>query len=193
MPARSATLVVVRDDRAAVAQAGQVLRGEEGERRGVAERAGRVPSSAAPAAWAASSTTGTPSSRSSAIGASVAEQVHRHDRLGARRERRRRRSRRVTQKVSGSMSQNTGAAPAHDRRLGGRVEGERRHHHLVAGAHAERPQRDRQGVGAVRHADAMPHPEVGARTPPRRPPPRGRGCSGPLRATRSIASLRRSW
>ena len=48
----------------------------------------------------------------------------------------------------------------HERRLGRRVEREGRHHDLVARADPERAQRDRQRVGAVRHAHAVPHAEV---------------------------------
>ena len=46
------------------------------------------------------------------------------------------------------------------RGLGSRVEGERRQHHLVAGLHPERPERDRQRVGPVRDPDAVPHAQV---------------------------------
>ncbi len=45
--------------------------------------------------------------------------------------------------------------------LGGRVEGQRRHDHLVTGAHPERPQGDRQRLGAVGDANAMAHADVG--------------------------------
>ena len=59
------------------------------------------------------------------------------------------------------MSQNTGLAPGRRDRLGGGVERERRHHHLVARPDAHRPQRDRDRLGAVGHADGVRRAAVG--------------------------------
>ena len=114
----------------------------------------------APAAWAASSSTGSPELAQLGHGRHVAEQVHRHDRL-----------RPVAQVgrdglggdaagVRVHVAEDRPRAGVHDR-LGGRVEGERGADHLVAGRHAQRAQRDRQRVGAVAHADRVAHAEIG--------------------------------
>ena len=58
------------DDHAAVAEAAEVLGREERERRGGSERA-RATGAREPAAWAASSSTGTPSASISATGATL--------------------------------------------------------------------------------------------------------------------------
>ena len=118
------------------------------------------PSSSAPAACAASSSTGRPSSRSSGTGATLPNRctgtiafvrgVSAAFTVSA-----------VTQKrVEVDVAEHRRGA-RDERRLGGGVEGERGHHHLVARPDAERAQGDRQRVGAVGHADAVTHAQVG--------------------------------
>ena len=117
----------------------------------------RTPSSAAPNACAASSITGRPClpdrHERRHVGR-VAEQVHRHDRAGARRDRgldggRDRGCR------SRPRCRRRPASPDRGDRLGRRVERERGADDLVAGLDAERAQRDHERVGAVGHADAV--------------------------------------
>ena len=103
--------VVGRGDRAAVAERAEVLGREEGERRGGAERArAAAVGGRDPGAWAASSSTGTPSAAISATGATLPNRwtaittfvfgVSAARTVSG-----------VTQKVAGSMSQKTGLAP----------------------------------------------------------------------------------
>ena len=54
-----------------------------------------------------------------------------------------------------------GSRPGGDDRLRRRVERERRHHDLVVGTNAERLQRDRDRIGAVRDTDYVADTEVG--------------------------------
>ena len=119
-----------------------------------------TPSRRAPAAWAASSTTGGPSSRSSATGATLPNRCTGDDRLRAGRERRPDGLRGHAEGVRVDVAEDRRRA-RDDRRLGGRVEGERGHHHLVARPDPERAQGDRQRVGPVGDADAVAHAEVG--------------------------------
>ena len=103
--------VVVGRDRAAVAEAGEVLGGKEAERRGAAERARRGRrGERVPAACAASSSTGTPSASIAATGARLPNRctattafvagVSAAATVSA-----------LMQYVSGSTSQKTGRAP----------------------------------------------------------------------------------
>ena len=174
-PRRLRDGVVVRRDRAAVAEAAEVLGGKEAERRGAGRaRPGRPAALRVPAACAASSSTGTPSASISATGARLPNRctattafvagVSAAATVCA-----------VTQYVSGSTSQNTGRAPVGRDRLGRRVEREGRHDHVVARPDAHRAQGDRQRVGAVGDADGVARAAVGRRTPPRRRPPPVRG------------------
>ena len=80
------------------------------------------------------------------------------------------------------MSQNTGVAPGRRDRLGGGVEGERGHDHLVARADAHRPQRDRDRLGAVGDADRVPGAAVVGELALERARPPARGCSARSRA-----------
>ena len=93
----------------------------------------------------------------------LAEQVHRHDRLGPRRDRR--------DRGAGVDVERAGLDVDEHRRRAERATTQPavakneyvRRDHLVAGADAERHQRRQQRVGARRHADGVRHVEV-ART-----------------------------
>ena len=84
----------------------------------------------------------------------VAEQVHGDDGLRARRQRGAHGLGGDAVRVGIDVAEHGRRAGRRDR-LGGRVERERRHDDLVAGPDAHRPQRDRQRVGAVGHADRL--------------------------------------
>jgi len=61
----------------------------------------------------------------------------------------------VTQNVAGSTSQKTGVAPVGGIASALREKGERGNNDLIARPDAERPQRDRDRLGAVCHADRL--------------------------------------
>ena len=103
-------VVVARGDRAAVAEAAEVLGREEAERGDRAERARAAVRAVEPAACAASSTTGTPSASISATGATLPNRCTAMTAL-VRGVSAARTVSAVTQNVSGSTSQNTGRAP----------------------------------------------------------------------------------
>ena len=143
---------------------------------------GRPAADREPAACAASSSTGTPSASISATGAMLPNRctaitafvrgVSAARTVSA-----------VTQYVSGSMSQKTGIAPVARDRLGGRVERERGNDDLVARPDAHRAQRDRDRVGAVRHADRVPAPRYAASS-------RSNACTSGPRMKRSESTTR---
>ena len=88
----------------------------------------------------------------------VAEQVHRDHRLRARSERGAHRLGGHAVGVRVDVAEHRRRARRRDR-LGGGVEGERGHHHLVARPDAHRAQRDRDRLGAVGHADRVLAPQ----------------------------------
>ena len=162
-PGGGGELVVVGDDRAPVAEAAQVLGGEEAEGGGVAERSGHACRRAR-----AGGLRGVLEHAQAVRLGELAQLGHRRrvpvqvDRAGAPW---------CASPIAGSARrrghvEGPRVDVAEDRRragvddrLGGRVEGERGHDDLVAGADAEGPQRDRQRVGAVGDADAVAGPE----------------------------------
>ena len=91
----------------------------------------------------------------------LAEQVHRHDRLGPRRDGRDRRVDVDVERVGIDVDQHRRRADAHDA-AGGGEERIGRRDDLVAGADVERHQRREQRVGARRQADRVRHAEVRA-------------------------------
>ena len=90
----------------------------------------------------------------------VAEQVHGEHRARRGRERGAHGLGRHARGLRVDVAEHRAGARVDDR-LGGRVEGERRDDDVVAGADAERAQRDRDRVGAVGDADGVPRAEVG--------------------------------
>ena len=90
----------------------------------------------------------------------VAEQVDDHHRLRARRQRRAHGLGGDAERLGVDVAEHRARAGRRDR-LGGRVERERRDHDLVAGADAERAQRERQRVGPVRDADRVAGADIG--------------------------------
>ena len=148
---------VVAGDQAAVAEAAEVLGGEEAEHAEVAEAAGLAAEvELAPHAWQASSMTGRPCAsatlrmasmshgrpkRSTGMMALVRGVMAASMLAGSR------------FSVSGRMSTKTGLRAGLGDGLGRGVERERRGDDLVAGADAERAQRDGEAVGAVGDAD----------------------------------------
>jgi hypothetical protein len=150
--------LVVRRDETAVADAKEVLRREEAERRDVADLrdAGR-----------AERLRGVLDHRHAELrqldgGSGTAEQVHRHDRARARRDPRRDVVDVDVQRHGIDVGEDRGRAAAGDR-LRGRVERERRADHLVAGADLHRVEDEHERIGAVGDADASLHAEVGGR------------------------------
>ena len=171
--------VIVGRDRAAVAEAGEVLGGVERERGHVAERSG------APAVEARARGLGgilqyrQPELADLGRGRGCAEQVDGDDRLGPGRQHR-------ADRVGGHVTRRRIDVAEHrtrsgvDDRLGGCVERERRHHDLVVAANPERPQRDRDRVGAVADADRVAHTEVGRELLLERPDLRAEDVLAPL-------------
>ena len=144
---------------------------------------GRPPALSEPAACAASSTTGTPSASISRDRRDVAEQVHGDHGLRARRQRGAHGLGGHAARVRVDVAEHGPGARVRDR-LGGRVEGEGGHDDLVAGADAERAQREHQRVGAVGDAGGVARAEVGGELVPRR-----RLTSGPrMNTPRSTTS-----
>ncbi len=88
-----------------------------------------------------------------------AEEVDRHDRFGARRDRRLDRVGVDAERVGTDVDEH-GLGSGLSDRLGRRVEGERYGDDLVAGADAQRAERDREAVGAVGDADGTGGPHI---------------------------------
>ena len=122
-------------------------------------------------------------------GRDVAEQVHRDDRLRARRERRAHGLGRHAEGLRVDVAEDGPGAGGRDR-LGAGVEGEAGHDHVVAGADAERAQRDRERLGAVGHADRVGHAEVPRRARASKAATSGPRMNAPLSSTRSTAARR---
>ena len=152
-----------RRDQAAVAEARQVLGGEEGERGGIADRAAadavergavglrRVLQQRQPVPLA--------DLRERPHRGRVAEQVHRHDRARARRDRGLHGGGIEVERLVLDVGEHGHRTDRGDR-LGRCVERERRADDLIAGLDAQRAQRDQQRVRAVADADPVRHAQM---------------------------------
>ncbi len=120
----------------------------------------RAPSSVAPVAWAASSSTGTPSSAISSTGATFPNRCTTTTALvlGVMAART---VSAVTQKVAGSTSQYTGTAPTFTVASTVAKNVNEGQIDLVARPDPQSAQGDRDGVGAVGHPDRVPDAQVG--------------------------------
>ena len=112
-----------------------------------------------PNACAASSISGRPSARSARDRRRPAEEMDRHDRLRLLGDHGLDLARVEVQRRRVDVGEDRRGAAARDR-LGGREERERRADHLVAGADAERVEREHERVGAVGDADRVLDGEV---------------------------------
>jgi hypothetical protein len=152
-------LVVVGHHGAAVAQARQVLRGEEREGRRRPQRAGAPPAVARARGLGGVLHDRHAESLERVDRRDVAEEVHGDEGRRARGDRRLDRLRRDAERRRIDVAEDRPRTGGHDG-LGRRVEGERGQHDVVPRLHPHGAQRDRQSVRAVRDAHAVAHPEV---------------------------------
>ena len=152
------------DDCSAVSEAGEVLGRVEGERGRGAECAGPSGGRARAGGLRGVLQHGNPERRDLADGSDVTEQMHRDHCLGAGGQRGADRLGGHAVGVGVDVTEHRGGAGRLDRLHGG-VERERRNHHIVAGPDPHRPQRDRDGVGAVGDAHRVLGTAVGGELP----------------------------